>query len=88
MKIESLLSFPAGDNPFCYDAFHMGMTVGSNVIVMMPNHSREECPYLIIVNTVTGERIRVSFKNADKEINHANNVDRILKYGSLDGNNN
>lgn len=48
-------------NPFCQDAYHMGTYLGKNVCVMYPNHSTEECPYLIIVNTRTGERLKINF---------------------------
>jgi hypothetical protein len=53
--------FPPG-NPFLHDAYHMGTYIGKNVVVMMPNHANEECPYLVVCNVETGERVRVAFK--------------------------
>lgn len=60
MRSEALLSQPAGENPFRYDAYHMGTRLGTNVIVMHPNHPSEEMKYMIIVNVVTGERLKVT----------------------------
>jgi len=48
-------------NPFCQDAFNMGEQIGTNVTVMFGNHDHEHCDYLIVVNTKTGERIRITF---------------------------
>lgn len=61
MDISNIKPFPAGQNPFCHDSYHMGIPIGKNVMVMMPNHSTENCPYLIIVNVETGERIQINF---------------------------
>ncbi len=60
MIAEKIAPIPANSNPFHYDLYHMGTTLGTNVIVMYPNHPSEEMKYLIIVNVVTGERMRVS----------------------------
>jgi hypothetical protein len=46
-------------NPFLQDSYHMGTTLGKNVTVMYPNFPKENCEYLILVNTMTGERKRV-----------------------------
>lgn len=59
MKIESLENYGPG-NPFLFDAYNMGIEIGNNVTIMMGNHKNEECKYVIIVNTDTGERIRVT----------------------------
>ena len=64
MKVELLSSFPPGENPFCHDHFNMGQTMGKNVTVMFGNHSSEEMGYLIVVNTRTGERIKITFEDA------------------------
>jgi len=34
---------------------------GSRIVVMMSNHENADCPYLIIVDEVTGERITIDF---------------------------
>ena len=62
MNIQSIKimdNIPAKANPFNHDAFHMGTQLGSNLIIMHPNHSDAECPYIIICNTTTGERMKV-----------------------------
>ena len=68
MKITHLESFPPNSNPYHHDAYHMGMTIGKNVTVMMANHSDQECGYLIVINKTTGERLKITFdeKQEDK----------------------
>jgi hypothetical protein len=59
---------PPGENPFDYDRYHMGVNIGTNVMVMMPNHQDEVCPYLIIVNTDNGQRMCVQFKRERMDV--------------------
>ena len=47
-------------NPFLHDAYHMGVQIGSNVVIMMDNHKVQPCKYFIVVNTDTGERIKIT----------------------------
>lgn len=46
-------------NPFLSDIYHMGVRLGTNCMVMMANHDNTVCKYLIIVDTTTGERVRI-----------------------------
>jgi len=62
IEVKSMDSIPAGDNPFWHDHYNMGTRIGANVMVMHPNHGGDQCPYMIIVNTDTGERVRVVFE--------------------------
>lgn len=62
IKIQVLKSFPPNSNPFHHDGYHMGTQLGSNVTVMHENHSDKFMRYLIIVNTETGDRIRIDFQ--------------------------
>ena len=48
-------------NPFLQDIDHMGTYMGTNVAVMYRNFPKEECPYLIIIDTRTGERKKIVF---------------------------
>jgi hypothetical protein len=48
-------------NPFCQDQIRMGTAIGRNVTIMFSNFPRQECEYLVIVDTRTGERMRVTF---------------------------
>lgn len=59
MEIEKLEPFPSQSNPFLHDAYHMGTAVASNVMVMHETFPEQKARYIIIVNTETGERIRV-----------------------------
>jgi len=61
METTQLSSFPPGANPFTEDVYHMGVKLGTNIMIMMPNHVSEVCPYLIVVNIDTGERMKVEF---------------------------
>lgn len=60
---EVLASFPPKENPFLHDFAHMGSTLGRNVSVMYINFPEDPMEYLIVINTKTGERIRVSFSS-------------------------
>lgn len=60
MIAEVRESFPANANPFHNDFYHMGTKLGTNVIIMHENHPSEVMKYLIIVNIVTGERMKVT----------------------------
>ena len=61
INISYLDPFPHG-NPFLSDHYHMGTRLGTNIVVMYPNHSDKECPYVIVCNNETGERIKLEFK--------------------------
>lgn len=89
MKIKNLPSFPPNCNPYLEDAFHMGISLGSNVTAMLGNHSTDTCDYIILVDTRTGERIQIDFTDAaDDKANLAKVTDRILKYGKISGEDN
>lgn len=48
-------------NPFVGDMFNMGTIIGANVTVMYGNHAAERQAYIIVVNTETGERMKITF---------------------------
>lgn len=62
ITFKEMSSFPPEENPFCHDLCNMGVRLGNNVMVMYRNHDHEICEYLIIVNTETGERMKVFFR--------------------------
>ena len=49
-------------NPFHQDAYHMGIQIGTNVTILTPNFDKEACKYFIIVDTKTGQQVRVTFQ--------------------------
>jgi hypothetical protein len=61
-NVEPLPPFPAGENPYHHDFFNMGTPVGNNLTIMFAATNKEFAKYIIIVNNVTGERIKVSIK--------------------------
>lgn len=52
---------PPGSSPYLHDAFNMGVQIGSNVTIMMGNFDTKECPYLYVIDTRNGHRIKISF---------------------------
>jgi len=50
---------PAGENPYDHDHFNMGARIGSNLTVMFACFETQKCGYLTLVNTETGERVRI-----------------------------
>ena len=46
-------------NPFNHDLYHMGQQLGKDHYVMFPNHPTEDLKYFILVDTRTGNRVKV-----------------------------
>jgi len=61
IEVLRLDSFPANSDPFSHDAYHMGVKVAENVMVLHPSFSHQSTDYIIVVNTKTGERLRIAF---------------------------
>lgn len=59
MDFVKMESFPAGENPFNHNLFHMGTRIAKDVIIMHPNHPGEETKYFIIMHVKTGEQVKV-----------------------------
>ena len=57
--VEEMEPIPAGENPFHHDLYNMGQSMGTNLMVMFGNHSKDPCGYLILINTETGRRIKI-----------------------------
>jgi len=51
-------SNPPNSNPFNFDYGSMGFTLGSNVVIMFPKKGGF-VPYFYVVNTISGERIKI-----------------------------
>jgi hypothetical protein len=64
MKItqETLESFPANCNPFHHDEWNMGTRIGKSLMMMHANHADEEMHFMIIVNTETGARVKLTIE--------------------------
>ena len=58
-----LMSLPVGENPFHHDLFNMGIALCTNLVVMHGKHFNEHQPWIHVVNTVTGERMRIELTN-------------------------
>jgi len=48
-------------NAFRQDSYNMGTNIGRNVTIMYDAHDDDTTEYIIIVNRMTGERIKVEF---------------------------
>lgn len=63
-RVEHDFPIPAGENPFFHDSFNMGTPLVRGWLVMHEGYDRKEDPqplhYLILVNTRTGQRIRIT----------------------------
>ena len=58
IKIVPRDPLPPGVKP-CPDSLHLG----SNVVITIANRIGEHCHYMIVINTATGERVRIDFDN-------------------------
>lgn len=54
--------FHAPINPFVQDFERMGSQIGKNVTIMFSRFSEQVHESIIVVNTMTGERIRLVFE--------------------------
>lgn len=67
IEVTPMDTIPSG-NPFHHDALRMGWTIGTNVTVMFEHFDSERQAYVVIVNTETGERIRVTFDHFNYDL--------------------
>lgn len=74
MKLVPLKPFPPGANPFLHDIQNMGTRVASNVMIMHMSHDTEKTNWIVIVNTDTGERVRV-------DLDEPTELDNMLSQG-------
>jgi hypothetical protein len=65
MKLKKIENLGPG-NPFLHDLYNMGHLIGKDLWLMYKNHPTEECPYIIIVNSATGERNMVMIEEEEK----------------------
>lgn len=80
MRISNLKSFPANENPYLHDSYHMGVSVGKNIEIMFEKHDHNN--YIIIVEKTTGERLKVEFEvccGKCEEYNKTEDCQSILK---------
>jgi hypothetical protein len=57
-RLRAMDSFPPNSNPYLHDSYNMGTGIGDNVEVMFGTRGNI-CEYLIIVDKVSGRRIKV-----------------------------
>ena len=57
-KMDSI----APGNPFLSDDCNMGQPIGKDLMLMYGNHSTQDCHYLILVDTKTGDRVRINIE--------------------------
>ena len=49
-------------NPYNQDFYHMGTTIGKNVEVMYKLFPSDTHKYIVVVNKVSGERVKIEFE--------------------------
>lgn len=59
--VDEMKSIPAGSNPFHHDLFHMGTNVNDRFMVMFSGS--ENSNYIILVDSKSGRRIKVSIED-------------------------
>ena len=59
VKTRDMDPIPPNSNPFEHDAYNMGTKIGKDLMMMHCNHPHNEMSYFILVDTVSGERVRV-----------------------------
>lgn len=69
MKIKQvkLVSFPENANPYVQDIYNMGTPFGKDLVLMHKHHATDECTYIILVNTRTGERVKLEIDMYQEE---------------------
>ena len=61
IKQQMMPPIPEGVHPMVFDQYHMAQAMGTNILLMFPNHSSEECKYIIVVELATGKRTKLEF---------------------------
>ena len=46
-------------SPFLQDVYHMGQRMGKDHYIMFGNHDTEDLKYMILVDTRTGNRVKI-----------------------------
>lgn len=62
VKMKTMDSIPPNSNPFDHDFYNMGTTIGKDLIMMYGNHPDQSMPYFILVDTVSGKRLRFNIE--------------------------
>lgn len=58
-QTQELTPYPAGSNPFHHDLSNMGTRIAANIMIMHSTHDDQIAEVFIVVNTNTGERLRI-----------------------------
>ena len=69
MKVEKLTKIERNEitvqngyiNPFLIDQFRIGNTIGRNCTIMHETVGNMDCEYIIVIDTKTGNRVRITF---------------------------
>ncbi len=61
IQIQRLNDNPPNDNPFWHDNFNMGHKIAENVYAMFATFPSQKASFLIVINTETGERVKLTF---------------------------
>jgi hypothetical protein len=61
VTVQRWKDYEVGVSLMQQDMFNMGQEMGNNVFMLFHAHSTEKARYIILVNTETGESVKVSF---------------------------
>ncbi|BES79886.1 hypothetical protein [Yersinia phage vB_Yru_GN1] len=65
--VENMEPIPAGDNPFWHDSFNMGTIINDNWMIMHTGSNQRPLPYMILVNSATGQRINLKLNQINED---------------------
>ena len=65
IDVQSGIQYEAGVNLMQQDAYHMGSRMGSNVMVLFDTFPSDNMDYLIVVNTRTGQSVKLTFQDPE-----------------------
>ena len=67
VEVEELESYPKDSNVFHHDLWNMGTRLAKDHMIMHSFHPGEELQPFQIVNTITGERVRITITEEDSD---------------------
>ena len=67
VPMERLPSVDGEINPYLHDLENMGSTIGKNLHCMQGNHDTEKCRYLILIDTITGDRVKIEIEQDETD---------------------
>jgi hypothetical protein len=65
VKVTELESWEPNCRPMHEDAYHMGVDIHTNCMVLTEKFAKDRGDYIIVVDIETGQRIKIDFNDND-----------------------